>query len=146
MLLGYHNGTFASPKMYSTGSSSSIAAAVGDFNNDRRLDMAVVSNDTNIIAILYGYDKGFSSKSTYSTGRFPQSVAVGDFNNDTRLDVVVTNYYDNTVSVLLAYANGSFQNQMTFSTGANPYGVTVGDFNNDIILDIVVTNHGDHHC
>ncbi|CAF4379983.1 unnamed protein product, partial [Rotaria sordida] len=36
LFAGYGNGTFASPTMYSTGSSSSISIAIGDLNRDNR--------------------------------------------------------------------------------------------------------------
>ena len=95
------------------------SVAVGDLNNDTRLDIVVANSDSNNVSVLLGYGNGsFHEQMTYSTGSQPYSVAVGDLNNDTRLDIVVANFDSNNVSVLLGYGNGSFQDQMTYSTGS----------------------------
>ena len=48
---------------------SHIAVAVGDFNNDRRLDIVVANYWTNNIGVFLGDGNGtFSSQKTYSTG------------------------------------------------------------------------------
>ncbi|CAF1482548.1 unnamed protein product [Rotaria sordida] len=148
VLSSYNPGSFQNQMKYSTGSRKrsdspkSRSVAVGDFNNDTRLDIVVVNSGSNNVSVLLGYGNGsFQNQMTYSTGSYPQSVAVGDFNNDTRLDIVVANSNSPDVSVLLGYGNGSFQNQMTYSTGNWPQSVAVGDFNNDTRLDIVVSNY-----
>ncbi|CAF5151400.1 unnamed protein product, partial [Rotaria sp. Silwood1] len=143
LLVGHGNGTFASPKLYPTGSSSSISIAIGDLNSDNRSDIAFINNDTSTIGIMLGYDEFFPIQMTYATDRAPCSVAVGDFNHDTRLDIVVANRDSNTVDILLGYRNGSFANQTTYSTGSLPFSGAVGDFNNDTLLDIVVANNRD---
>ena len=142
ILLGYGNGSFANQTTYSTGSQPS-SAAVGDFNNDTRLDIVVVHWNSSDMSILLGYSNGsFASQKTYLTGSQPSSsVTVGDLNNDTRLDIVVANcWWQWYVNVLLGYGDGSFANQTTYLTGSGPWSVAVGDLNNDTRLDIVVAN------
>ncbi|CAF2205841.1 unnamed protein product [Rotaria magnacalcarata] len=125
---------------FSSGSEPS-SVAVGDFNNDTRLDIVVINSADSNVSVLLGYGNGsFQKQMTFSTGYDPKYVAVDDFNNDTRLDIVVANYYGNDVSVLIGYGNGSFQNQMKFTTGPRPWSVAFGDFNNDTRLDIAVIN------
>jgi hypothetical protein len=51
IFLGFGNGSFANQMTYSTGSYS-ISVAVGDFNNDRKLDFAVINNGTDSLKIL----------------------------------------------------------------------------------------------
>ncbi|CAF2033924.1 unnamed protein product, partial [Rotaria magnacalcarata] len=69
------------------------SVAVGDFNNDARLDIVVANNGSNDVSVLLGYGNGsFQNQMTFPTGSEPQSVAVGDFNNDTQLEIVVANY------------------------------------------------------
>ncbi|CAF3697587.1 unnamed protein product, partial [Rotaria sordida] len=92
----YGNGSFARQVKYSTGTAP-IFVAVGDVNNDSRLDIIVTNRDDNTTSVLLGYGNGsFTNQMIYSTGNLPLNVAVGDLNNDTRLDIVTNNYRDNT--------------------------------------------------
>ncbi|CAF3754506.1 unnamed protein product, partial [Adineta steineri] len=151
IFLGYGNGTFSTQITYSTGDNSQPqAVTIGDFNNDKQLDIVVANNGTNNIGIFLGYGNGtFSSQTIYSTGNGsrPRDVAAGDFNNDGQLDIAVANYYGFNIGIFLGYGNGSFFNQQTYPTGnhSNPRSVALGDFNNDSRLDIAVINyHGDN--
>jgi hypothetical protein len=146
VLLGNGDGTFSVQTTFSTGANSAPnAVAVGDFNNDTRLDIAVANFDGNNVGVLLGNGDGtFQAQMTFSfgAGSAPISVAVGDFNNDTRLDIVVANFGSNTVGVSFGNGNGTFLVQPAFSTGVGsaPYTVAVGDFNNDTRPDIAVAN------
>ena len=79
------------------------SVAVGDFNGDTRLDLAVANFGSNNVSILLGTGTGsFSTPATnFGVGTGPSSVAVGDFNGDTRLDLAVANFGSNNVSILL---------------------------------------------
>jgi hypothetical protein len=148
VLFGSGYGTFISHTPYSTGNDSHPCwVAVGDFNNDSRLDIVVANSGTNNIGIFLSNGSGtFSSQITYPTGpdSQPNSVAVLDFDNDTRLDIAVANYGSNSVGVFFGYGNGSFSSQLIFNTGfdSHPFAVVVGDVNNDNLTDIIVTNNG----
>ncbi|CAF3221632.1 unnamed protein product [Rotaria sp. Silwood2] len=148
LLLGHSNTVFINEMTLITGNGCRPRSfAVGDFNNDDRMDIAIANSGTHNIGILLGYGNiSFTNQVTYSTGpsSSPYSIAVCDFNNDSRLDIVVANYGSDNVGIFLGYGNGSFTNQTTYSSGSNsdPYSVAVDDFNNDTIPDIVVANHG----
>jgi hypothetical protein len=121
-----------------------LAFAIGDFNNDMHMDIAIANSGTNNVGIFLGYgNDSFTNQTIHFTGSSPRSLAVGDFNNDTRLDIVVANSNDNNVGILLGYGNGLFTNQTTYSTGisSQPYSVAVGDFDSDTLLDIIVANY-----
>jgi hypothetical protein len=147
IFLGDGNGTFSSQSTYNTDAwSAPISIAVGDFNNDSRLDIVVANSGTNNIGVFLGYGNGtFSSQTTFSTGNNsqPYAVAVGDFNNDNQLDITVANYGTSNIGIFLGYGNGTFVSQVTYSTGygSYPYSIAVSDFNNDSRLDIVVANY-----
>ncbi|CAF1461237.1 unnamed protein product [Adineta steineri] len=148
IFLGYDNNTFSPEITYSTGNySRPYSVTIGDFNNDKQLDIVVTISGTNNIGIFLNYGNGiFSSQITYSTGNgsSPSDVAAGDFNNDGQLDVAVVNYDGCNIGIFLGYGNGTFSSQKTFPTGnrSNPQSIALGDFNNDSRLDIAVANYG----
>ena len=146
ILLGYGNLSFASEKLYSTGSySSPYAVAMGDFNNDAQLDIVTANYGRDNIGIFLGYGNGsFSNQTTYLTGSYPYFVAVHDFDNDCKLDVIVANYGSSNLIVFIGYHHGTFAKmisiQLEYRSG--PFSVVVGDFNNDRKADVAVVNDG----
>jgi hypothetical protein len=146
LLLGYGNGSFQDQKTYFTGYDSiPYSLAVGDFNKDNQLDIAITNYGINNIHILLGDGNGsFANQQTYTTSRNsnPASIAIGDFNNDDYLDIVVANYGTRNIGIFLNYGNGTFAPQTTYSIGSNSglQHVTVGDFNKDNALDIVIVD------
>ncbi len=136
-------GQFLEAPQYPTGSNPQ-AAAVGDFNGDGNLDLAIANATSNTISVLLGKGNGtFAPKVDYATDNAPQGIAVGDFNGDGHLDIAVTNSGSNTVSVFLGNGDGSFQPKVDYATGNKPQGIAVGDFRGNGDLDIVVTNATD---
>ncbi|CAF0890611.1 unnamed protein product [Adineta steineri] len=151
MFFGYVNEDFLNAPAYSTGFSSQVTSiAVGDFNNDTRLDVVITNNATNNVKVIFGSGYGtFLYDITYSTGNASQpcSVSVADLNNDNRLDFVIANSGINTISIFLSNGTGTFSNQINYSTGVSsqPYSVVILDFNNDTQLDIAVASYGTSH-
>ncbi|CAF2588678.1 unnamed protein product [Rotaria sp. Silwood2] len=146
IFLGNGNGNFLQQTTYSTGSSSNpYSVAVGDFNNDTRLDIVVANYGTKSIGIFLGNDnETFSNQTTYIAGGYPVFVIVGDLNNDARLDIVIANYYSDNVRIWFGNGDGTFSMRVTYQTGSGskPSSVSIGDFNGDTRLDIVVANYG----
>ena len=146
VFLGRGDGSFQSPIIYSTEESfAAYALAIGDFNNDDRLDIVTVGTETNHLRIWFGFGNGsFGSPIMYSmsSGAGPTWIAVADLNNDLFVDIVIANYYSNDIYILLGRGNGSFSDIVTLYTGPNsgPFAVDIGDLNNDGPLDIVVIN------
>src|SRR5437867_1663522 len=96
------------------------SVAVGDFNGDGRLDLAVANTGSNTVSILLRTGAGaFGAATDFSVGSLPFSVAVGDFNGDGRLDLAVANLSSNTVYILLGTGRGSFGAATHFSAGAS---------------------------
>jgi hypothetical protein len=141
--LAAHAGQFLEAPQYPTGANPQ-AVAVGDFNGDGNLDLAVANSTSNTVSVLLGNGDGtFGPKVDYVTGSTPEGVAVGDFNGDGHLDLAVTNSTSNTVSILLGNGDGTFQAKTDYATGKQPRGIAVADFNRDGNLDVVVTNATD---
>jgi FG-GAP-like repeat/Abnormal spindle-like microcephaly-assoc'd, ASPM-SPD-2-Hydin len=117
--------------------SESVAIAVGDFNNDGKLDIAVLDGKGLSIALGNG-DGTFQVPTTYPymTG---SALAVGDFNGDGNLDIVATAApYSKEVEVFLGNGDGTFQAPITSPTTEYPGAIVVGDFNGDHKLDIAI--------
>ena len=146
ILLGNGDGTFQSPLTFPTGGYLPRSVAVGDFNGDGKLDVAVANycgtsycGNSGTVAILLGNGDGtFQPAVGYNVGSHPASVAVGDFNGDGKLDLAVANLNDDTVSVLLGNGDGTFQGTIDYSSPGGAISVAVGDFNGDGKLDLAV--------
>ena len=142
ILLGNGDGTFAAI-MDSAGLSDFTphSVALGDINNDYRLDI-VVGDDQGTVIVLMNYNnRTFTSWTRLRVGRSLYSVVVADFNNDNNLDITATNPLQNNVCVFLGYGNGTFTSQTIYPIdhGAQPYSLIVADLNNDQRSDLTVT-------
>jgi hypothetical protein len=120
--------------------------AVGDFNNDGNLDLAVADvQDPSGVSVLIGNGDGtFQAPVYYPAGNWAQDVVAARVNGDSTLDLVVSNYVSNTVSVLLGTGDGTFATHQDFNVGQSPVNVAVADFNQDGRGDIAVTDSGDN--
>jgi hypothetical protein len=153
VLLGNGDGTFQPARTFNVGTSPT-SVAVGDFDGDGHLDLAVANagtspdfTDSSVSVLLGNGDGTFQPARTFNVGTSPTSVAVGDFDGDGHLDLAVANggtynasYMDSSVSVLLGNGDGSFQPARNFLAGSIPSWVAVADFNGDGHLDLAVAN------
>jgi sugar lactone lactonase YvrE len=140
VLLGNGDGTFGNQVAYATGNEPN-SAAVGDFNGDGILDLAVANIGSNTVSVLLGNGDGtFQAQVTYATGNQPFSVAAGDFTGSGVLALAVANNLDNTISVLLGNGDGTFSGQVAYGVGTNPRTVVVGDLNGDGIPDLATAD------
>jgi hypothetical protein len=143
LLPGNGDGTFGPAQPVANFSSGAASVAVGDFNGDGKLDLAVATRGTNGYGGYYGYYPGISPAvtvlmgnggGTFTTGNSydlptngqPQSyglptVAAADLNGDSRPDLAITDPSAGEVSVLLNAGGGAFTGPTSFSTaGSSP--------------------------
>ena len=118
--------------------------AVGDFNGDGKLDLAIT--DSAGIQVLLGNGDGTFQPSVFypvSGGTF--FVIVGDFNGDGKLDIAAEAGIDihlRSVAILLGNGDGTFQAPIFSSLDTSlscANWLAAGDFNVDGKLDVAVS-------
>lgn len=141
VLAGNGDGTFKAAAIQ-TPVDSPYYLAVGDFNANGELDLAVLSAKAgNAVTVLLGNGDGTFTpvQKTVPTGRGPTSIALGDFNDDGKLDMAVVNSSDSTVTILLGNGEGMFTAVAPpLAIAGNPDSMQIGDFNGDGIPDLAL--------
>jgi hypothetical protein len=146
VLLGNGNGSFqpaitTNVQNSGPGNGNAVSVAVGDFNGDHRLDVALntAGPDGPAVEILLGKGDGSfqPNHEILSVGQTPLSVAAGDFDGNGALDLVTANS-QGTLSLLLGNGDGTFRPRVDMAVGGAPRAVAVGDFNGDGRPDVAV--------
>lgn len=130
-----------SPLSAASGPRSVVA---GDFNEDGRADIAVVTLNTNFLRVYLGNGSGGFTPNTgtaTSVTGGPYSLATADFNADGHIDIVTANFADGKVGVLLGNGAGAFTAAPGVAASVpQPTFVAVADFNKDGRADVAVTD------
>jgi VCBS repeat protein/putative Ig domain-containing protein/IPT/TIG domain-containing protein len=152
--LGYGDGAFNVVPSSPFGLSSGVTSiAVGDFNGDGKLDLALGGSDLTTgaghLTILLGNGDGTftpTSASPMAVGA-SYSIAVADFNGDGKLDLAVANYGTNTVTILLGNGDGTFTQAKgsPILVGSTPHAMAAGDFTGSGRLGLAVANFTDNN-
>jgi hypothetical protein len=142
LLLGNGDGTFQTARMLVAGGNPNYVA-VGDFNHDGKLDIAIANEPNpninpptvpgpapNSISILLGNGDGTFKPSIDTPTLGALALAAADFNGDGKLDLVVATDQSLPVQILLGNGDGTFTVSNTPLAGwSGP--VITGDFNHD---------------
>lgn len=136
------NPNFDLSPIQTLGSTNFTDAALGDFDNDGRQDLATATSNTPSIAIQKGSGNGSFTNLTnavLNNGNLLNSLIIAaDFNNDGNADLIAGNNTINGFSLFQGAGNGSFAAAIDFPLGFFPIRFAVGDFNGDGRQDLAI--------
>ncbi len=132
---------------------ANLRARNNTVNGSPEVDLAVVNQSSNNVAILLGSVDANSNisfteapNSPIAVGQSPVAIATGDLNADTVPDLAVVNQADNTVSILLGSNNldGTFTAAAgsPLATATTPAGIVIANFTGGSFPSLAVINKG----
>jgi hypothetical protein len=149
ILLGNGQGGFgiAPGSPFPSGGSGPGAIALEDFNDDGKMDLALVNSASSTLSVWLGNGDGSFRPAPGSPGpsggSTPAAVVSGDLNGDGLADLAVINSGSGSLVVYSGNGAGSFTAQTQFPTwigGAAPSAMISMDVNGDLRPDLIVAN------
>jgi hypothetical protein len=151
-------GLFAPPINYKINSTTWTPLTWGDFNNDGKVDIAVVLSGTNQVAVYLGNGDGTFQQPVATNIELPSGITFGglgpqptivaaDFNHDGKLDLVAAAFNGNNnggnwaVYLLDGDGTGGFTNPTPIyypTSGWTVQNIVGGDFDTDGNADVSV--------
>lgn len=140
ILLGQGDGAFQSLAPITVGLVPS-SLAVGDFNNDGVVDLAVA--DSNGVSLLIGQGSGAFQVPFVVSSAAASILTVGDFDGNGNADLagVRASATQTSISILLGHGDGTFQSAASvFLNPSRPSALANGDIDGDDLPDLVITD------
>jgi len=135
------NGTLAPAVPYEAGSRPEHLA-VGDVNNDAKVDIVVANYNSDTLSIFIQQPAGlFASRIIYPTNDGPDAVAVDDLNSDGLADIAVSHWSSSNIGIFTQTISGTLNPMVTYTS--HPAGfdeIAIADINNDNRKDVIKMN------
>ena len=146
---GNGDGTFTFGKDVNIGAGDSLDFALGDINNDGKVDFVYQYNDdtSSYVHVLLNDGTGnFSDAAGVVFPTFTDNWAMADFDRDGKLDVVAR--MGTTLQEYSGNGSGGFVLHKTSTVAAGSGFLTVGSFNHDATADLalIIDNCGTRTC
>jgi len=118
-----------------TSAGDAIEIAVGDFDGDHKLDVALLSFNGFSVQIMLGNGDGTFRTGASFVAHAVAGLVTSDFNGDGKLDLAIP------TGIFLGNGDGTFGSLIPFNVSAyGPSSVKTGDFNRDGKADLVVVD------
>ncbi|MDX8383229.1 MAG: VCBS repeat-containing protein [Ghiorsea sp.] len=122
------------------------SVALGDINNDSKLDIVIANKASNNVLTMLGDGAGGVIVSgAIDVGQRPKAVGLADLNKDGNLDIVVANAWSNNATFLYGTGSGKYGVPQTIAVGTSPIDGAFADWNNDGLLDGVIVNESSNN-
>ena len=131
------SGGFGTASTFPTVKNAGVIG-VGDFNNDNKLDLAVLTGRADVSILLGNGNGSFGAPTSYPVGKGPIAISMADFNDDNNLDLAISTYSSMKVKVLLGDGKGHFAGSSSYPLGGNSFTLATGDFTGDGEIDLAV--------
>jgi hypothetical protein len=142
VLRGQGDGSLLPPVVEALSPQFASALALGDFNRDGNLDVAVagsVGGARDLVRVFLGRGDGsLSAHNTYFVGNGVKALAVADLDQDGSLDLAAANYFSFDVTVLKNRGDGRFEDGVSYRTGLTSVALVASDFDGDGWADLAV--------
>jgi hypothetical protein len=139
VLLGHGDGTFSPAVGYDSGIDYVSDLALGDFNSDGNLDVAITAGGVGGMGVLLGKGDGTFQSVHILPGAGSAQVLVADLDLDGNLDLV--GFGGPSAIVYLGAGDGTFGAPQEFSPGGGgAHWFTIADLNGDHKPDLLAAN------
>jgi hypothetical protein len=141
IFIGQKDGVFKILAPVKTGKLP-IAITTGDFNNDRKADLAVTLRFDKLIIFLGNGDGTFKHAEAYIAPGTPSRLVAGDYNGDKNIDLAITfnAMKMNFIRIYDGNGDGTFQPPRKVFGGKQASFITQSDMNGDGHLDLIISS------
>lgn len=112
-----------------------------DFNNDGRMDFAVINEGDDLVAVwLNDGAAQFTFSADYDPGYHANDIHTADLNGDGDMDILLGNPDFDKITILFNTGTGTFGAGVSYDVGEGPASLATADLDGDGDLDIAIAN------